>query len=86
MLITEVPYFAYGERGRERERERERSWLELVTCLQNKTISEGRILCLTIFCLVCSQRSRNDRKRKIDLLTLLAHITTVTETKAKISA
>ena len=41
---------------------------------------------LAIFCLVCSQRSRNDRKRKIDLLTLLAHITTVTETKAKISA
>ena len=52
------------------ERERERPWLGLVTCLQNKINSEGGVLCLSTLCLAHFHCSCNDRKRKIDLLTL----------------
>ena len=51
---------------------RERETLENAgTWLQNKINSEGGVLCLTVFCLVYSQRSRSDHNSKIDLLTPL---------------
>ena len=51
------------------ERARERPWLGLVTWLQNKIISEGGVLCLSILCLVRAMIIRV-RKSKLDFLNL----------------
>ena len=51
-------------------RERETPWLGLVSCLKNKINSEEGVLCLSVLCLACFHHSCNDRKSKIDLLTL----------------
>jgi len=65
------PTCPYRARERERETERDRSWLGLVTWLQDKINSEGRFLCLSIFWLAHFHCLRNDRKSNIELLTLL---------------
>ena len=64
-----------------RERDPERPWLELDGHVVpgKKNDSEGGVLCL-----VCSQCSRNDRKSKIDLLTLLQLNRTISTLKSKL--